>query len=118
MNRSFLKMTGTGNDFIVIDDRDEDLARVTPERWASLCARRTGVGADGVLLLRNAESADFQMVYLNSDGVEAGERSSRSNLLRRVVGVFPRGSDPDRSGQSSSMPETVGITRSAGEVMS
>ncbi len=71
MNRPFLKMAGAGNDFIVLDDRDDSLRNITPERWVDLCARRIGVGADGVLMLRLSETADFRMTYLNADGLEA-----------------------------------------------
>ncbi len=68
MNTAFLKMTGAGNDFLVIDDRADALAGCGPERWRELCERRTGVGADGVLLLGAGTSGDARMTYLNADG--------------------------------------------------
>ncbi len=71
MNRTFLKMAGAGNDFLIFDDRGGTLSAVTPERWSALCARRTGVGADGVLLLRDSTDFDFRMIFMNSDGIEA-----------------------------------------------
>ena len=73
MSAPFLKMTAAGNDFLVFDDRDGDYGGTGPDRWAQLCARRTGVGADGVLLIRAADEADadFRMHYLNADGSEA-----------------------------------------------
>lgn len=70
MSIPFFKMTGAGNDFLVIDDRKGVVSGTSRERWSDLCARRTGVGADGVLLLRNSEKFDFQMVFLNADGRE------------------------------------------------
>ena len=70
MSTPFLKMTGAGNDFLVFDDRECGLGDISPQRWASLCARRTGVGADGILLLRESDSCDFRMVFFNADGGE------------------------------------------------
>ena len=87
MNTQFLKMAGAGNDFIVFDDRDERFRSTTPERWAGLCARRTGVGADGVLMLRESEGADFRMVYLNSDGIEADMCGNGARCLAMAAAV-------------------------------
>ena len=69
MECAFYKYHGTGNDFIIIDDRslkfdyDEDSI-------AKICNRRFGVGADGLILLRNSEPCNFRMIYFNSDGKE------------------------------------------------
>jgi len=71
VSASFLKMEGAGNDFIVLDDRGDSWSRTPPERWAMLCARRLGVGADGVLLLQTDPESDFRMRYYNADGHEA-----------------------------------------------
>ncbi len=65
----FTKMSGAGNDFIVIDNRfyhfgDEELSRLATT-W---CPRRTGVGADGVLALNSSPDVDFRMRYFNADG--------------------------------------------------
>lgn len=67
---SFRKMHGAGNDFIMIDDRSGAFP-VDQALIASLCDRHRGIGADGLILLRRAGSADFRMVYFNSDGGEA-----------------------------------------------
>jgi len=71
MSRTFLKMEGAGNDFLLLDDREGWWEQAPADRWSSLCARRTGIGADGVLLLTASDSADFRMRYLNADGYEA-----------------------------------------------
>lgn len=73
MSSDFLKMTAAGNDFLVLDDRDASHRDTSPGRWALLCSRRTGVGADGVLLIRppGHPEALFTMHYLNADGSEA-----------------------------------------------
>ena len=64
------KMDGLGNDFIIIDNRDESCAGLTSAQVAFLCNRRTGIGGDGLMLLETAEAFDFRMVYYNADGNE------------------------------------------------
>src|SRR3954447_20559242 len=67
--RPFVKMTGSGNDFVFFDARAEapgDLE--TPRRIAELCARGTGIGADGVVFIERSERADFVIRYFNADG--------------------------------------------------
>ena len=67
--RRFYKMSGSGNDFIVFDSRDGDVSDLAePPRIRSLCNRRQGIGADGVVLVGASERADVLMKYFNSDG--------------------------------------------------
>jgi diaminopimelate epimerase len=69
---NFIKMTGAGNDFILIDNRDNqyklDWVSIAPK----LTDRRYGIGADGLLLIENSHNADFKMKYFNSDGSYGG----------------------------------------------
>ncbi|MCL6258430.1 diaminopimelate epimerase [Aquiflexum sp. TKW24L] len=71
MEISFYKYQGTGNDFIMIDDRadvfpDHDLSLVQ-----KLCDRKFGIGADGLILIREVDNHDFEMVYFNADGSQS-----------------------------------------------
>jgi diaminopimelate epimerase len=72
MELRFVKMEGTGNDFVVIDNRGCGFGG---DRLAALarqvCPRRTGVGADGLLVFDDADEADYRMRYLNRDGSTA-----------------------------------------------
>jgi diaminopimelate epimerase len=70
MHIPFIKYQGTGNDFILVDDR----SRIFPDDNVlirHMCDRHYGIGADGLLLLRNSDSYDFEMVYFNADGSPA-----------------------------------------------
>ncbi len=65
----FVKYHGAGNDFICIDDRDLAFKPFeTQAQIAKLCRRHLGVGADGLILLRNSSDGQLHMVYYNSDG--------------------------------------------------
>ncbi|MFK8163568.1 MAG: hypothetical protein AB8H12_14035 [Lewinella sp.] len=65
----FHKYHGAGNDFILLDDRNGQLFdQFDQPKIARWCSRHFGIGADGLMLLRNHPDYDFEMVYYNSDG--------------------------------------------------
>jgi diaminopimelate epimerase len=69
VGRRFYKMSGSGNDFVFIDAREESADGLDrPESVRAVCARGTGVGADGVVFLEPSRTAAFRIRYLNSDG--------------------------------------------------
>ncbi len=68
----FYKYQGTGNDFILVDNRQKKyLKRSDQAKIEGLCDRRFGIGADGLILLQNKKGYDFEMVYFNADGRES-----------------------------------------------
>lgn len=67
----FAKYHGSGNDFIVVDDRDEKFPISDQKFIQFLCKRHLGIGADGVLLLQSSQKADLRMRILNANGLEA-----------------------------------------------
>ena len=70
MNLVCYKYQGTGNDFIIVDNREQHI-QLSTAQIKSLCDRRFGIGADGFMLLELAPNVDFKMVYYNSDGNES-----------------------------------------------
>lgn len=69
MKFTFSKYQGTGNDFMIIDNRNNSV-NLTKKQIAQLCNRRFGVGADGLMLLEKHLATDFNMRYFNADGNE------------------------------------------------
>lgn len=66
----FYKYQGTGNDFIIADNRKNEYGAITNDQVRRLCDRRFGIGADGLMLLNDKPGYDFDMKYYNSDGRE------------------------------------------------
>ncbi|WP_185851189.1 diaminopimelate epimerase [Blattabacterium cuenoti] len=73
MKLYFFKYEGTGNDFILIDNRKKIIPEFNHSFFKKLCHRRFGVGADGIILIKNDTKSynNFYMKYYNSDGKES-----------------------------------------------
>lgn len=67
----FTKMHGAGNDFVLVDDREEKFPVHDHLRLAAFAAARTGIGCEGVILVQPSKVADFRMAFFNPDGTEA-----------------------------------------------
>lgn len=68
MNIQFHKYQGTGNDFIMLDNRDNRYDSLSIEQIQFLCDRRFGIGADGLMKINSHDLYDFEVDYYNSDG--------------------------------------------------
>jgi diaminopimelate epimerase len=100
---SFCKMSGSGNDFILVDNRAGIVDKKNLSHFvASICRRRVSVGADGVILIEASELADFKWRFFNADGGEVemcgngGRCAARLAYLKGIAG--PRLSFETRSG--------------------
>ncbi|MBL0701168.1 MAG: diaminopimelate epimerase [Desulfosarcina sp.] len=90
---NFLKLSGSGNDFIIIDNREKLVEESNlPEFIKQVCRRKMSVGADGLILIEDTETADFKWRFYNSDGSSAemcgnGARcAARFALLNNIAG--------------------------------
>ncbi|MGH7718564.1 MAG: diaminopimelate epimerase [Gemmatimonadaceae bacterium] len=92
----FFKMTGSGNDFVVFDTRGDPRPELMrPELVQQLCARGTGVGADGIVLLEKSPQADYRMIYFNSDGSRASMCGNAALCVTALVLILePAASQP------------------------
>jgi diaminopimelate epimerase len=67
MKIAFYKYQGTGNDFVILDNRDNQY-ELSVKQVKHICDRRFGIGADGLMMLGKKEGYDFEMIYFNADG--------------------------------------------------
>ncbi|WP_211227077.1 diaminopimelate epimerase [Terrimonas ferruginea] len=81
----FFKYQGTGNDFILLDNREGIYNTLSTEQIRHLCDRRFGIGADGLMLLNNHEGYDFEMKYFNADGREGSMCGNGGRCLVRFA---------------------------------
>lgn len=70
MKVKFCKYQGTGNDFVIVDNRSGEYNDLTEENIRKICERRFGIGGDGFMMMNEKEGYDFEMKYYNADGRE------------------------------------------------
>lgn len=85
MQIEFYKYQGTGNDFIILDNRNGKYDGLQEAQINNLCDRRFGIGADGLMLLGIAEGFDFSMKYYNADGKEGSMCGNGGRCLVRFA---------------------------------
>jgi len=89
----FYKYQGTGNDFVMIDDRVENFDLEDYGLIKNLCDRKFGVGADGLILMRNHTMADFEMIYYNADGYQTSLCGNGSRCAAHFAGFLGMAKD-------------------------
>jgi diaminopimelate epimerase len=91
---SFHKMTGSGNDFVVLDGRETALDLWPPTRIREMCDRRSGVGADGLVLLSPEPDGGVRMIYFNADGSRAELCGNAALCSTRLAATLGMAKDP------------------------
>jgi diaminopimelate epimerase len=81
---NFSKLNGQGNDFIIIEDLKDNL-KLKKKDIIKFCDRRFGVGADGLILIKKSDVADFKMDYFNSDGSPAEMCGNGIRCMARYI---------------------------------
>lgn len=101
--RAFYKMSGSGNDFVVVDARrDPPGPLAEPAVISRICARGTGVGADGIVFLERSDTADLRLVYLNADGSRAEFCGNATLCTTRLAAELGAGSGAGMSIETDS----------------
>lgn len=90
MRTAFIKMHGLGNDFVVLDARDDALPAIDARFARAIADRQSGVGCDQLIVLEPSESADFRMRIFNADGSEVGACGNASRAVALLHGAPAR----------------------------
>ena len=104
----FWKYQGLGNDFILVDNRESEVPKISPERAALLCDRNFGIGADGVIFAMPSPDPakfDYKMTIYNSDGSEPEMCGNGIRCLARFVADL----DKDQRGKKYNVSTLAGL---------
>ncbi|NUO62317.1 MAG: diaminopimelate epimerase [Gemmatimonadaceae bacterium] len=113
----FAKMSGSGNDFVVVDSRKVGRAELEdPATIQRICARGTGVGADGVVLLAAEQGADFRMVYFNADGSRASMCGNAALCCTRLFAELEAAGDREVAFETDSGRVTARLSGGEPEI--
>jgi len=90
MRINFYKYQGTGNDFVIIDNRNNCFDKNNLDLIQKLCNRKFGIGADGLILIENIVGYDFNMIYYNADGTQSfcGNGSRCAVAFAKKLGII------------------------------
>jgi diaminopimelate epimerase len=92
MQIQFYKYQGTGNDFVMIDNRNNVFDKSNLKAVQQLCDRRFGIGSDGLILIENIDDLDFNMIYFNADGTQSfcGNGSRCAVAFAKYLGIIDK----------------------------
>jgi diaminopimelate epimerase len=113
MRIPFVKMHGLGNDFVVLDGREDALPPITTALAAALAHRNTGIGCDQLVVLDGSDVADFRMRFFNQDGSQSGACGNATRAIGLLHGRPAR--IETQGGILSTTPTSDGISVDMGE---
>ena len=111
MKLNFWKYEGAGNDFVLLDLRDTNF-EPTEEFIHAICSPRTGIGADGAMVLTRSSKADFGMRYFNADGPEATMCGNGGRCIAWFADLLGIGGDEKRFEAVDGMHTATILSRS------